>query len=300
MGLDSVPAPNALTDAFGDSYLYCYNPIYRSIRDSTLGLGYRFSAEDTPLWRDYQSLSLVALHRILSTKIIPYFDTATSFRRLIGANPQARLPPGMIAGNVKRNFAFHESAHCVAHSIMRKFAAELRALAPGEANRVAIEAIFAESFANTVEALGSIFRHMPVSDSVFYPLNSYLALEEKRTHLLNDAGAALGAELRFALLFLSYFEANLATQPPADSVYARIAEAGECNAGQAGVARGIVDVGFRLHSGFRESTTPAYFELIGLGREYDALVSANWLCHAQNRSFSLALSRVLWEAVGSV
>lgn len=43
----------------------------------TPGLGYRFSAEDAPLWRDYQSLGPFALHRILSTKIVPYFDTAT-------------------------------------------------------------------------------------------------------------------------------------------------------------------------------------------------------------------------------
>ena len=133
MWTDSVSAPNALSDAFGDSYPYCHNPVYRNIRDATLALGYRFSAEDTALWRDYQSLSLVALHRILSTKIVPYFDTANSLRRLIDANPQARLPPGLIAGNVKRNFAFHESAHCVAHSLMRRIEAELYAVAPDEA-----------------------------------------------------------------------------------------------------------------------------------------------------------------------
>src|ERR1700722_14953022 len=85
--LDSYPAPNALPDAFGDSYLYRHNPIFAAIRDAALDYGYRFSAEDTPLWRDYHSFSLVTLHRILSGKIIPYFDTATAFRRLRDANP---------------------------------------------------------------------------------------------------------------------------------------------------------------------------------------------------------------------
>src|SRR5438270_7369661 len=99
--LDTVTAPNGLTDALGDRYLYCHNPIFAEIRDAVLDLGYRFSVEDSPFWRDYQSLSLMALHRILSDKTIPYFNTGTSFRRLVDAHPAARLSPGFIAGNLK-------------------------------------------------------------------------------------------------------------------------------------------------------------------------------------------------------
>jgi|SRR5579862_5778534 len=86
-GLDNFPALNALANPFGDSYLYRHNPIYTRIRHAAFSFGYRFSAEDTPLWRDYQSLSLLSLHQILSAKIIPYFDTATSFRRLAVSYP---------------------------------------------------------------------------------------------------------------------------------------------------------------------------------------------------------------------
>lgn len=89
-----------------------------------------------------------------------------------------------------------------------------------------LEGISAESFANAMEALGSAFRHMPGSDSGFYQLNSYLRPAEKRTELLDKTGAAMGAELRFTLLFFPYFEANLATQPPTDSVHGRITETG--------------------------------------------------------------------------
>jgi hypothetical protein len=93
---DEAAAPNALADAFGDSYLYCHNPVYASVRDAALGFGYRFSAEDTPLWRDYQSFGLTVLHRILTGKTIPYLDTGTSCRRLIEENPQAQYPLGLI------------------------------------------------------------------------------------------------------------------------------------------------------------------------------------------------------------
>jgi hypothetical protein len=296
--LDSAPAPNALGDAFGDTYLYRHNPIFASIRDAALGFGYRFSAEDTPLWRDYQSLSLMALHRILTAKTIPYFDTGTTFRRLLDADPAARLPAGFIAGNLKRNYAFHESAHCVAHSVMRRIEPELRSLAPREADRAVLEAILAESFANTVEALSSVLRHMPVSDRIFYQLNSYYFYTEQREDVLNRAVAGLGSELRFAVLFLSHFEANLALEPPADSTYEGIAEAAGCVAGHAGLAREIADTAFQLNTSFRDSTTPAYFELLGYTREYKALTNAGWLRQARNRSFARALCGMFQEAAG--
>ena len=297
--LDNIPAPNALADALGDRYLYRHCRIFASVRDAAVSLGYRFSAEDTcPFWRDYQSFSLTALHRILSDGIIPYFDTGTTFTRLLDANPGSRLPPRIISGNLKRNHVFHESAHCVAHSTMRRMDGDLRALAPHEGDRFVLEAILAESFANTVEVLGSVFQHMPLSDQVFYRLNSYRRHKEADEDMLERAGAELGAEVRFALLFFSHFEANLALDEAAEPAYERIAEAGGSVAHQAGIVREIVQAGFTLSAGFRESTTPAYFELLGCTREYTTLANARWLCRPQNRGFAQALTRILWEAAG--
>src|ERR1700748_1932626 len=82
---DSDPADNALPDAFGDSYLYSHNPVFAGVRDAALGFGYQFSAEDTPLWREYQALGLTALPQILAGKTIPYLDTGKAFRRIIAA-----------------------------------------------------------------------------------------------------------------------------------------------------------------------------------------------------------------------
>jgi hypothetical protein len=298
--LDNNPSPNALGDAFGDRYLYRHNPIFAGIRDAALGFGYRFSAEDTPLWRDYQSLSLMALHRILSDKTIPYFNTGTTFARLLDGDPAARLPAGFIAASMKRNYAFHESAHCVAHSILHRIESGLRAVAPGERDRFVLGAILAESFANTVEALGSVFRYKPVSDRVFYRLNSYFSYDQKLQDVLNRVGSEFGAEGRFALMFCSYFEANLAFDEPPESTYQRVAEAGRCLVGQTELVREIADTGFKLSAGFREGTTPAYFELLGYTREYNALANANWLDQVPNQSFFRSLTRLLWKALGKV
>ena len=296
--LDNIPAPNALPDAFGDSYLYRYNPVFAAVRDAAIGFGYRFSVENTPLWRDYQALSLAALHRILSGKTIPYFDTGNTIRRLVESNPAVRLSQGFIFTNVKRNYSFHESAHCIAHFIMERMA-DPPTLAAGNAHRFVLESILAEAFANTVESLGSIVRHMPVSDAVFYGLNSYVARDQGREHVLNEARRELGAQRRFILLFLSHFEANLSVQAPTDSTYRRIAEAAGC-VNHDGLPRKISEIGFRLSTVFRDTTTPAYFDLLGYSREYEALGNSEWLAQAQNRRFAREFGQMLWEAIGKV
>jgi hypothetical protein len=141
---------------------------------------------------------------------------------------------------------------------------------------------------------------MPVSDAVFYPLNSYYCQSEKREDVLNRACTQLGAESRFALLFFAHIEANLTLEAPADATYERIAEAAGCLAEQAGIAHEIADTGFKLSAGFRDSTTPAYFELLDCSREYHALATAGWLGQVHNQHFARAVARAFWEAAGKV
>jgi len=170
--LDAVPAHGALGDAFGDSFLCNRNPVFAKIRCSALEFGYRFSADDTPMWRDYQTFGLGTLHQILTNGIIPYHDTGNTVKRLLASNPKITLSPDALQRNFKRNHAFHESAHCVASSILQRLEPDLRAIAPDDRQRFVLEAIFAESFANTVEMLGSVVRSVVLADWVFYSLNS--------------------------------------------------------------------------------------------------------------------------------
>ncbi len=299
-GLDDLPAPGALPGAFGDSYLYRYNPVYRSIRDAALNLGYVFSSADTPLWRDYQSMSLLVLHRILTDRIIPYSDTATTVRRVLEANPRTFFSPRFFVANLKPNRAFHESAHCVAHSVLDRMCKELRSVEPCDSRRFVLESIFAESFANTVEYLGSARRHMPISDAVFYTLNSYYWPGRKRAKLVNDTAIEVGAERLFGLVFFSYFEANLTAQPMTDSTCNRIAQAADCVLGQIPIAKKIAATCFTLNIGFRENATPAYFEFHGRDKELRWLSEAGWLDAEENRRFARALCQTLWEASGRV
>lgn len=298
--LDNVPAPHALADAFGDRYLYRHCQVFRSVRDAAVSLGCTFSSEDTPLWRDYASFSLMALPRILSDRAIPYLDTGTTFRRLADRNPGLRLAPGFIVSSMHANHVFHESAHCVAHAILKGMGDEMAAVTEGPRGRAVLESILAECFANTVEVVGSVFEHMPLSDSVFYPLNSYFRPDKKVQDTFERALSELGAARRFAVLFSAYFESNLTTEKPTDAVYARIAEAGECAEGEGSVSREITDTAFRLSIGFREQTTPAYFGLLGCAEEYRALANAEWLRQPCNQEFMKMALGKLWATAGRV
>ncbi len=295
--LDNAPAPNALSDAFGDRYLYRHNPVFARIRDAAVALGYRFSTADTGIWRDYQSMSLTTLRRILSEKTIPYVDTGATIQRLLAENPAVRFPPRFIADNVRRNFTFHESAHCVAHGILARIGAELRAAAGTDRDHFVLEAILAESFANTVEAIASDCRHMPVSDQVFYQLNLYAAPNKARRELLDKATADIGAAGSFELLYFSYFEANLATVPPTDLTYERIAAARASSAAAPDLVHAFVDSGFALNAGFRESTTPHYFAMLGYSNEYKTLATAEWLGKPSNQVLAREVARLFHEAV---
>jgi hypothetical protein len=274
--LDDHSSPNALADAVGDRYLYRHNPVYAGVRDAALQFGYRFSAQDTPFWRDYQALALLTLYRIVEGKVIPYFDNGGVLQRLMERDAATALPPQFIVSNVKPNHAFHESAHCVAHSILRQNKGLLRSVAKSEREEFVIEAILAESFANTVEAIGAVF-DMSICHCVFYALNSYMQARKANKDILARAAAELGEDLRFAMVLLSYFESNLATSAPNDATYQRIAAAAECPADQGGLEKEITDLAFSLNLGFRENTTPVYFELLGYKSEYASLTQTSWL-----------------------
>jgi hypothetical protein len=292
---DNFPSSGALADAVGDRYLYRHNLFFANIRDSALRSGYRYSTKDTPMWRDYQSLGLTTLHRILSSKTIPYYDTGNTLGRLLKSNPRVALSPGFILSNLKSNHTFHESAHCVAYSVFQRIEPDLKMVAPCERERLVLEATLAESFANTVEVLGTLSRGMPLADTLFYRLNSYMAPEEKQTAILQKAGEEFGANLRFTLLFLASFEANITAGKPDDITCQRIASAANCTNEHTEVASLLTNEGFGLNAGFRQNTTPAYFELLGYKTEYTALTQSAWLGKTNNQSFVRDLIQILFE-----
>jgi hypothetical protein len=116
--------------------------------------------------------------------------------------------------------------------------------------------------------------------------------------VLDRAVVQEGPAARFGLLFLAHFEANLTGQKPCEPIYERVAAGSGREAGECASVREVTDVAFGLSGAFRETTTPGYFEMLGMGREYKALADAAWLGKRENQGFAFALANRLWEAAG--
>ncbi len=284
--IDGPASTVSLPDALGDSYLCANNPTYGAVRRAALELGYGFSAVETPLWRDYFAFPLTSLGRILAERTIPYFNTADSIRNLVRSNPSASIPAGFLAGNLRGNHAFHESAHCVASAVI------------GPAS-FSLEAIVAEAFANTCEWLGAAHQTKPLSDGLFYSLNSY----RKPTSGLRDAVAAVrqqwGAEQTFTLLMLAFVEANLSTVEPGSETVNRVLATAPTPSDADSSAAALVRRAFELNMGFRDLTTPIWFELNGHKAEFDQLLAGGRLADPDVARYVLDSASRLWTRLQS-
>ena len=75
---------------------------------------------------------------------------------------------------------------------------------------------------------------------------------------------------------------------------------GEVDAGAAQAVRIVTDAAFHLNAGFRENTTPMYFDLLGYRSEYSSLTQTGWLNPPDNRRFIRNLIAQFFDAaIGS-
>ena len=218
---------------------------------------------------------------------------------MLAENPKAALSPGFITSNLKRNHVFHESAHCIAHALLRTVETDLRALAPDDNERLVLETVLAESFANSVERLGTVYRHLPLSDTLFYTVNSYVTPKPKNVEAMENGAAEVGSAMRFGLLLAASFEANLTPDRAGEAVYERISAALECDALAPNAAHRLVETAFDLNAGFRENTTPAYFELTGCLPQYRQFAGSEWLAKAENAAFFRNCVRLFAGSAGA-
>lgn len=294
VALDEQPSRNSLADAVGDRFLYRHNQMFARIRDLALHLGYRFIRDDTPLWRDYQGLGLLTLHRILEGKVIPYFDNGNVLERLMQRDPEVALPPRFIVSNVKHNHAFHESAHCVGTAAVRNNPGVLKPVCQSNNEEFVLEAILVESFANTVETFGAA-EDASVAHAVFYALNSYMSTNLKHKELVARSRESLTPTGAFEAFVLAFFEANVASEKAKDLTYCRVRRTLQRLDLDETLIKDIVDVGFGLSMGFRENTTPVYFRLLGCEREYLAMSQHGWLEDDGHRSAIRRAAEILAE-----
>jgi len=277
---DKPDTQNALADALGDSFLCANNPIFARVRDYALQLGYRFSPESGPLWQAYQAFPLTCLTRILAERTIPYFPNKPAVEVLEKEHPGLMFSPKFLVRNVKPNHAFHESGHCIAHTLISENGHWLDLLATDDRRRAVWESVLAESFANSIEKyaryLGSSIAH-----TTFYSLNSYIAEDSSEREALKKAMPVLGRMRVFTIIYFSFVCSNLRiTEVPVTFMehVADIAVSGtSLTPEQRQLALSIAKFGFTLSLGFRQDTSDVYYRLLGCENEFREMTTVELL-----------------------
>ena len=174
-------------------------PIFRRIRDAVLGLGFRFSAEDAPLWRDYQALSLPrSSPNSCRPGVIPLLRYRPDLSgRMIETKPKETLGTARIcfSGTLKRNYAFHESVHCLAWSVLRDMGSEVADVAPAKLTGSCLRGFWRSRLLTQSKRWRQHSGTWQVSDGIFFPLNSHFFQNERREEVLNGVPKAAGSSV---------------------------------------------------------------------------------------------------------
>jgi hypothetical protein len=268
-----------LSDSLGDSYLYTHNPAFRFVRERALEAGVRFGAERDSVGRLYDIAPLLSLGTLLETGRVPYHSNMDELE-MLAKRLQANWPD--VKPFISRNHVLHESAHAIADRVLRT--ALWRPSGYLSEHDQLLVGIYGEAFANTVEALGNLYVLNEMHYEL-YDLNSYNCLHPNSpaSALLQTCLKSFGMQHLFELGFWIFAYLNL--RPGSDAptngylslAYREIFGSAQPDSAQ-GFLPGAGGVLFGIDPRFRQATSPRYFKLIGLERQFSDVGRLDFTC----------------------
>jgi hypothetical protein len=261
----------ALAGCVGDAYLCSNNRLYRRVREECLGLGYRYTRGGVPLWHDYQVSALLCLPEILRLQLIPYIDNAPLLSHTISRKPDYALTPQLMLQIIRRNYVLHESAHCIAHSVLSSHNFDGLGMSP--AQLLVRAALASESFANAVEWLTWSFA-TTATHAFFFTFCSYVNHTVHKRDLLHEITSEFGFDTIFELAFVAFLALNAGRKPLTAEDASQIVNLVSERRDQADMdLQRLVSVlpeVFTLNVGFVNDTAPAYFRFLNCEAEFRA------------------------------
>jgi len=271
---DGQSRTHALAHSLGDGYLYAHNKVFANVRDVVRAKGYGFSRRHTGLWREYNVIPLLCLQSILDGKVLPYCDNVSPLRAAASRSASVGLPPtavGFLFGNLRRNYLLHESAHCIAHTVLQQIDARG---SHSEKKTLVLDNLFAESFANATETLASTLLET-TAEKFFFKVNSFMSFIPVVKEAAWQLGSKYGLHGLFKFTCLSYFLANLryeeVTPEVLDQCAGLMLEGGELEEEDQQPLAVLLENSLKLNEKFREETAAVYFAFLGCHDEFGAL-----------------------------
>jgi hypothetical protein len=267
---DQLGSERAIPESFGDRYLYRNNSVFRSVRDTFLGLGLGYVGEPaSPLWQMYNIAPLLSLQDLIREGVVPYAENTPAVRQIVRRLPLLYLTAAELVTSFRSNYLLHESAHCISDRVVSS--QELTGCGSAKELMV-LKAIVCESFANVVERVAGALAGGPLH-LIFFRLNSYVNPRKDRN--LNCALTAFGMRRILQLGFLSYVFFNFRSRAPGEKVVSGFID-GVFGTESLGLTErrllsSLIESTFLLDTGFTKGTSSQYFRLTGCEREFERL-----------------------------
>ncbi len=259
------PAFGSLADNLGDSYLYARNPLYRRIRNETQLAGFTFSSQCDEQWQAYHSFPLLCMREIFNAKTIWYSNNVSGLKRFVAETPRLTLPESFILTGIKKNYLLHESAHCVAYSILSGIYGE----AAQNPTKTIYRDLLGESFAVVCESLFYLAAATK-THRLFATVNSYHFYDPTYNLLLRRCVETLGAVPVVRYLLLTYLYANLLADGTRTRVFPNLISYAfdQRPRSVCKLLEALFGHAFSLNVTFREQTNRVYFRQLSLERQY--------------------------------
>ncbi len=264
-----------LPENLGDGFLLAWNPVFRGIRTEALERGFRFSATDHGL---YYSFPLMALDGVIEKRVIPYRDNA-SWLSLLEKNAPGRFTlTELKRSELRFNYVFHESAHCIAHSLF--FGRARFSSLPKNADTL-LKILLGEAFANTVECLSAIYAEGEMA-SYFLDGNCHFRSSEKEVREIRRCARKFGFAATARVLLASFLYANYLFDRLGPAELKRIRVFAGLPAGTE--LRKLAAIGTELSESFRTTTTHLHLMKLGFPSNLSPLMRGDPLSRLEKRA----------------
>lgn len=258
-----------LADCFGDRFLCSRNALFNAVRRAFLKIGGNFrEATGFELGRRYLVAPLLCLEEILQTNTVPYRASVPTVRIVAHSAPSFQTTIGTLATLISPNYLLHESCHCISATLIGNHR-------HNDSYRRIAMLVCGEAFANTVEQLAMAETATP-ADGAFFFMNSYMGTLNAAP-IIRVAIEEVGFASVFSIAMLCFFCANLYPTSPPDDLITRFMR--ECKIprqpGEEDILKRLIPI-FTLRKSFRDGTSPAYFQLLGLEEEFRLLTQGSF------------------------
>jgi len=283
-----------VSECFGDRYLCRSNVVFRKLRHLFFSLQFRYSTSNGELGKDYAVLPLFMLTELLREGIVPVLSNVGVLQRLVSRQPEIQIPTRVFLDTFQKNYLLHESAHCVAYSILSK--------------RVTITAdlevilhIVCEAYANAIERIAASLADSP-EHRVMFASNSYV--DPKDYRYIRDCidGVGIQQVLFFALCIFLRLNYGWSLREVDVELLVRdwIKQQGGSNTEALAMKVLCQRLSLSLDGSFVTLTNPAYFGYLGLAKEYSRTCGSGVLDVNQSDFVVCAIQELITQTCDGV